>query len=93
MLAVLTTQSLIDRLPTVSAAQALQDLQNSASSDVPFGLRSLDATLSGSHEGSGGLSRGKVTELWGPTGAGKTSLAYAVASSLIVDALTALTAI
>ena len=65
-----------DRLPTVSASQAFQDLQGDGASCLPIGLSSLDSRLSdSSSNGSGGIERGKVTEIWGPTGAGKTGLA------------------
>jgi RecA/RadA recombinase len=75
----------IDRMPTVSAAQALEELQApSATRWVSTGLAQLDATLlrSGEREdggatsrsGGGGLVRGQVTEIYGPPGVGKTAL-------------------
>ena len=67
---------LIDRLPTVSAAEALQDLANGSSKLVKTGLESLDSRLAGVDSSSdGGIERGKVTEVWGPSGAGKTAIA------------------
>ena len=67
---------LIDRLPTVSAAEALQDLANGSSKLVKTGLQSLDSRLAGVDSSSdGGIERGKVTEIWGSSGAGKTAIA------------------
>jgi len=74
------------RLPTVSAAQALNDLNTSSTRCVSTGLRDLDCVLQNRDpatvfEGdafSGGVSRGKVTEVWGPSGVGKTALGYVV---------------
>ncbi|KAF9870350.1 hypothetical protein CkaCkLH20_12197 [Colletotrichum karsti] len=69
------------RLPTVSAAQVLEDLDEDLSRHIPTGLESLDKTLdaSGSSEHSdskrpGGILKGQVTEIWGPPGSGKTAL-------------------
>ncbi|KAK3672094.1 hypothetical protein LTR78_008064 [Recurvomyces mirabilis] len=57
------------RLPTVSASEALQELQNNRSGPLKTGLPLLDSYISS----SGGIERGKTTELWGPAGAGKTA--------------------
>jgi RecA/RadA recombinase len=67
----------IDRLPTVSAADALQALQEAGPEAIPSGLAALDDALraTGSKH-AGGFERGKVTELWGPVGAGKTALLF-----------------
>jgi RecA/RadA recombinase len=67
-------------MPTVSAAQALQDLKSSPTRCISTGLHLLDAVLQNrglSTDGEplhGGVSRGKVTEIWGPPGVGKTAL-------------------
>ncbi|KAI5463418.1 hypothetical protein BGZ63DRAFT_353263 [Mariannaea sp. PMI_226] len=69
------------RLPTVSASQILDDLQDSNSTLISTGLDNLDQALLGpasiNSQGSshrGGIKRGQVTEIWGPPGAGKTAL-------------------
>ncbi|KAK3390232.1 hypothetical protein B0H63DRAFT_109383 [Podospora didyma] len=65
------------RLPTVSAAQALNDFQGDQSNFVPTGLSSLDASLGAGLDtvvsSPGGIQKGHVTEIWGPPGAGKTA--------------------
>ncbi|KAL2356398.1 P-loop containing nucleoside triphosphate hydrolase protein [Cryomyces antarcticus] len=79
------------RLPTVSATQALQDLKSTAPRAISTGLSQLDHLLSrqdvaltdGEGAGGGGLERGKVTELWGPPGVGKTALALQAAASAL----------
>ncbi len=72
-----------DRLPSVSAAQALRDLENGASRPVATGLDALDKALacdpfgdnfSADSAAPGGVQRGQLTEVWGPPGSGKTSL-------------------
>ena len=72
-------------MPTVSAAQALQDLKSAPSRCISTGLELLDRVLqrrelgvSDSDEEAfhGGISRGKVTEVYGPPGVGKTALGY-----------------
>lgn len=75
------------RLPTVSASQALQSLNTRGSRAVSTGLTQLDkllapASLPGHHVG-GGYARGKVTEVYGPPGAGKTSLLLQAATSAL----------
>jgi hypothetical protein len=75
-----------DRLATVSAAQALIDLNTSGTRCISTGLRDLDALLQNRDPGAvfegntffGGVSRGKVTEIWGPPGVGKTVLGYVI---------------
>jgi RecA/RadA recombinase len=68
-------------MPTVSAAQALQDLKASTTRCISTGLPLLDSFLQKREWGSldmdpvyGGVSRGKVTEVYGPPGVGKTAL-------------------
>lgn len=69
----------------MSAAQALDDLDDDPSRCVSTGLRDLDAALAagddsgdgpraGERERATGVSRGQVTEVWGPPGAGKTAM-------------------
>lgn len=62
-------------MPTVSAAQALQDLRSSDRRCIETGLRALDEAMGNGEAGErGGVPRGKVTEIWGPSGVGKTGL-------------------
>lgn len=70
-----------DRLPTVSAAQVLDELDGDPSRHVSTGLYDLDRALAGTVpsncsaiHGPGGVVRGQITEIWGPPGAGKTGL-------------------
>lgn len=68
-------------MPTVSAAQALQDLLSPIKKGLSTGLKGLDAALQSqdfkageSYDVSGGVFPGKVTEIYGPPGVGKTAL-------------------
>ena len=67
----------IDRLPTVSASQALHTLNARGARTVSTGISQLDQVLCPpslpGHDVSGGYTRGKVTEVFGPSGAGKTT--------------------
>ncbi|MCJ1285282.1 hypothetical protein MMC26_004622 [Xylographa opegraphella] len=70
------------RLPTVSASEALKSLSASRGSAVSTGLPQLDQILQGKDvqelgQGTlpGGLVRGQITEVYGPPGVGKTTLA------------------
>ncbi|KAK8210169.1 hypothetical protein M8818_003657 [Zalaria obscura] len=78
-----------DRLPTVSASDALQSLQAKGPRAVSTGLATLDAALSGHTIGAskknGGLEFGKVTELWGPPGSGKTAFAAQTAATALQE--------
>ncbi|KAK3374442.1 P-loop containing nucleoside triphosphate hydrolase protein [Lasiosphaeria ovina] len=73
------------RLPTVSAAQALQEFQDKKRNSVSTGLATLDALLvSGLDDGgSGGIQKGHVTEIWGPPGVGKTALGIQLAANCL----------
>lgn len=70
-----------DRLPTIAASQALDELESDSAAHISTGLEALDRVLLGSSSvGSGdaghhgGIKRGQVTEIWGPPGSGKTAL-------------------
>lgn len=70
-----------DRMPTISAAHALQHLKMSPTRCISTGLPPLDLGLQNRDPQSesvdpfyGGVSRGKVTEVYGPPGVGKTAL-------------------
>ncbi|EXF74246.1 hypothetical protein CFIO01_12654 [Colletotrichum fioriniae PJ7] len=78
------------RLPTVSAADALEELDGGVARYVSTGIERLDEALASSSSlrtpdstCGGGLQRGQVTEIWGPPGSGKT----AVAIQLVANAL------
>jgi len=62
----------IDRLPTVSASDAFRNLSDDhqSPSNAYTDISELDDAL------GGGFECGRVTELWGPPGAGKTAIAY-----------------
>ncbi|KAJ0158839.1 hypothetical protein CTA2_10763 [Colletotrichum tanaceti] len=69
-----------DRLPTVSAAEALEELDDDVARHISTGIDRLDEALafSGPLQETGtarkGLQRGQVSEIWGPPGSGKTAL-------------------
>ncbi|KAL5316509.1 hypothetical protein ACEPPN_015557 [Leptodophora sp. 'Broadleaf-Isolate-01'] len=78
------------RMPTVSAAQALQDLKTSPTRCISTGLSLLDfmlqnrePTFSDAKSLYGGVSRGKVTEIYGPPSVGKTALGMQLAASAL----------
>ncbi|KAH7314107.1 P-loop containing nucleoside triphosphate hydrolase protein [Rhexocercosporidium sp. MPI-PUGE-AT-0058] len=78
------------RMPTVSAAQALQELKTSPARCISTGLSLLDCMLqirepafSDAEALFGGVSRGKVTEIYGPPGVGKTALGIQLAASAL----------
>ncbi|KAI1131376.1 P-loop containing nucleoside triphosphate hydrolase protein [Nemania abortiva] len=74
------------RLPTVSAAQALDDLKTDPQQFITTGLDALDRELSGLSDVSfedtdgsqpcRGIQKGQIIEVWGPPASGKTTLAY-----------------
>ena len=68
-------------MPTVSAAQALQDHNSPATRNISTGLRGLaralqngEALTSNPANQYSGVSRGQVTEFYGPPGVGKTAV-------------------
>ncbi|KAI9722512.1 MAG: hypothetical protein M1828_004759 [Chrysothrix sp. TS-e1954] len=93
-----TSKSSSHRLPTLSATQALtstDDTSNHDSDPIPLNLPTLDALLSSSSSTSffsshippnkqtHGLPRGQLTELHGPPGSGKTTLALVAAAGAL----------
>ncbi|KAF2662675.1 P-loop containing nucleoside triphosphate hydrolase protein [Lophiostoma macrostomum CBS 122681] len=72
------------RLPTVSASQALEQRHSRGSRAVSTGLTQLNKILSPpglpGRDVAGGLVRGKVTEIYGPSGVGKTALGIQAAA-------------
>ncbi|KAK9855281.1 uncharacterized protein MYU51_002669 [Penicillium brevicompactum] len=73
-----------DTLPVVSIS-ASQSLNASAGRDsIATGLPHLDAALAVDQQ-PGGILRGHVTEIFGPPGAGKTSLALNIARNALCD--------
>ncbi|KAI1014645.1 hypothetical protein LB503_003651 [Fusarium chuoi] len=79
------------RLPTVSASQALDELDNDASTHVSTGIGELDRslisniTVDSQDTTKGGVQRGQVTEIWGPPGAGKTALGLQLTANALCD--------
>ncbi|KAH6364819.1 hypothetical protein HBI34_158990 [Parastagonospora nodorum] len=75
------------RLPTVSASQALHSLHARGARTVSTGIAHLDKLLAPpslpGHDVAGGYMRGKVTEIFGPSGAGKTSFGIQAAANAI----------
>lgn len=67
------------RLPTVSASDAFQGItgDSEASTTALTSIASLDDVL------GGGFENGKVTELWGPMGGGKTAVALQTTSNVL----------
>ncbi|PON29445.1 hypothetical protein TGAM01_v201694 [Trichoderma gamsii] len=82
----------VNRLPTVPASQALEDLKADPAAHISTGLAALDCALLGlGSEDSqnaamhGGVKRGQVTEIWGPPGCGKTALGIQLAANALSD--------
>jgi hypothetical protein len=70
-------------LPTVSAAQALDELKIDPHQFIPTGLEALDQALADVSLEDGdeseryrGIQKGRIVEVWGPPGSGKTTFAY-----------------
>jgi len=76
-LRLLYSNAWIDRLPTVSASQTLHALHARGARTVSTGIVQLDKILCApslpGFDATGGYMRGKVTEIFGPSGVGKTS--------------------
>lgn len=81
-----------DRLPTVSAAQALDDLDANVSRFVSTNLPDLDKALAasaassstGEEANAGGIHKGHLTEIWGPPGVGKTAFGLQAAADVLL---------
>ncbi|KAK9370706.1 P-loop containing nucleoside triphosphate hydrolase protein [Lipomyces kononenkoae] len=72
------SEPVVHRLPSQSLSSYLRRL-DAAESNFSTRIPSLDMIM------RGGVTRGKVTELSGPPGSGKTSIALQVASSAILS--------
>lgn len=80
-----------DRLPTVSAAQALEELDANVSRFVSTNLPDLDKALAASAASSspseeanaGGIQKGHLTEIWGAPGVGKTAFGIQAAADVL----------
>ncbi|KAI8624298.1 P-loop containing nucleoside triphosphate hydrolase protein [Xylariaceae sp. FL1651] len=80
------------RLPTVSAAQALDDLRTDPGQFIPTGIEDLDRSLANKSldvanepQHCGGLQKGQTVEIWGPPGSGKTTFAMQLAANTLRD--------
>ncbi|KAK2021973.1 P-loop containing nucleoside triphosphate hydrolase protein [Colletotrichum zoysiae] len=79
------------RLPTVSAAEALEDLDGGVGRHISTGIARLDETLVSSFSrfdsgpARGGFQRGQVSEIWGPPGSGKTALGIQLVANALYD--------
>ncbi|KAF2684500.1 P-loop containing nucleoside triphosphate hydrolase protein [Lentithecium fluviatile CBS 122367] len=83
----LPSSSSSHRLPTVSASQALQTLHIQGARAVSTGLSQLNTLLAPpglpGRTVSGGYMRGKVTEMFGPPGVGKTAFGIQAAANAL----------
>lgn len=79
-------------MPTVSAAQALQELKTSPTRCISTGLTTLDLALqnndplqvsTSADQSYGGIPRGQLTEIYGPPGVGKTALGMHLAARVL----------
>ncbi|KAI1356589.1 P-loop containing nucleoside triphosphate hydrolase protein [Xylaria sp. FL0043] len=80
------------RLPTVSAAQAFDDLKTDPRQFVSTGLEALDRALTDvsledrdGPQRHRGFQKGQIAEVWGPPASGKTTLAMQVAANALLD--------
>ncbi|KAI0120393.1 P-loop containing nucleoside triphosphate hydrolase protein [Hypoxylon sp. NC0597] len=78
------------RLPTISAAQALEDLGTDPRRFISTGLETFDQALndvigesSSALPRPGGLQKGQVVEIWGPPGSGKTAFGVHLAANTL----------
>lgn len=73
----------------MSAAQALEELNNDSFTHISTGLPELDKALSwrtsADSDEKGGLARGQLTEIWGPPGVGKTAIGVQTAVNALRD--------
>ena len=81
-------------MPTISASQVLQKIKENLPRAIPTGLPLLDNILLGRPLGGqdvgakrarGGLTRGKVAEIYGPPGVGKTAFGLQTAAITLRD--------
>ena len=73
----------LDRMPTISASAAFEELLSRGPDNEISGLQSFDSLVQNGNDSTQvGFERGKVTELWGPSGAGKTALMWAARASV-----------
>ena len=69
------TYQATDRLPTVFASAALQELEtHDSNKDVDDSSGSDSKLPRDALQLPGGFETNRVTEIWGPSGAGKTAL-------------------
>ncbi|CCC08097.1 hypothetical protein SMACR_09460 [Sordaria macrospora] len=75
------------RMPTVSATDVLDDLNNGDNSPfISTGLDALDAALKPSLDidiVTGGVQKAQVIEIWGPPGVGKTAFGVQLATNCL----------
>ncbi|KAI0008602.1 P-loop containing nucleoside triphosphate hydrolase protein [Xylariaceae sp. FL0662B] len=79
------------RLPTISAAQALEDIRTDPLRFISTSLEGLDKALNDvssddintSSPRPGGFQKGQVIEIWGPPGSGKTSFGMQLAANAL----------
>ncbi|KAI0022548.1 P-loop containing nucleoside triphosphate hydrolase protein [Xylariomycetidae sp. FL0641] len=74
------------RMPTVSAAQALDELKTDPQRYLSTGIDALDRALTdgpGASQCPGGIQKGQMVEVWGPPGSGKTAFALQVATGAL----------
>ncbi|KAI0600946.1 P-loop containing nucleoside triphosphate hydrolase protein [Biscogniauxia sp. FL1348] len=71
------------RLPTVSAADALESLDTDPTRFISTGLPALDEALNHASPPHPGIRRGQVVEVWGPPGSGKTTFAMQLAANTL----------
>ncbi|KAG6009583.1 hypothetical protein E4U21_001950 [Claviceps maximensis] len=81
------------RLPTVQASQVLNNLQDGESLYISTGLDDLNQALLSSSDKQtanafvqGGVKRGQITEIWGPPGTGRTSIAIQLSANSLQNA-------
>ncbi|KAI1426896.1 P-loop containing nucleoside triphosphate hydrolase protein [Xylaria sp. FL1777] len=80
------------RLPTISAAQAFDDLKTDKRQFIPTGLDALDRALADvsledrdEPQRHRGFQKGQIIEVWGPPASGKTTFAMQIATNTLLD--------